>query len=199
MNDEQFERLVQAVQFAIDDRTEAPSIEQRPHWFQNTWATGPVVGSVQVEGVGEMKEVCASGCCLAGNVVLTAGGKFVSTPAEVLRWSQQQRPGVKGIEVPWLNQAVMPDGRMNEISDEAEALLGINRAVDCSAIGWDCEVPSFEEIDDHDVSRHDLFSGDNGIEDILHIASIAAKEYGYDLRSRLVGLDDLNLDEEVSW
>lgn len=199
MSDEEFERLVKAVQFAIDDRTEAPSMAQRPHWFQNTWATGPVVGSVQVEGVGEMKEVCASGCCLAGNVVATAGAKFVAAPSEVLRWSQQRRPGVTGqVEVPWLNQAVMPDGRLNEISDEAEALLGISRVVDCADIGWSCEAAA-EEGNEDGVWRHDLFSGDNGIEDILHIASIAAKLYGHDLRSRLVNVDKLNLVAEVSW
>lgn len=198
MNEEQFERLVKAVQFAIDDKTEAPSMEPRPHWFQNTWATGPVVGSVQVEGVGEMKEVCASGCCLAGNVVATAGAKFVATPSEVLRWSQQRRPGVTGqVEVPWLNQAVMPDGRMNEISDEAEALLGISRVVDCADIGWSCEAAAEQRTED-DVWCHDLFSGDNGIGDILHIASIAAKQYGHELRPRLAGLDKLDLDE-VTW
>lgn len=137
MNGEQFERLRSAVQWAVDnaayERGLAEAQPERAH-NQEVWAEGKVLeeraplpsafhmtmGNVvplSQSGYGmseHVSVVCPSALCLAGDVVLEAGGTFVV--------DESLRVGSAVI----VDDAIMPDGRFGRVVAFARDLLGLD-------------------------------------------------------------------------
>ena len=81
MDEKQFNRLQEAVQWATDDtRGEGTGA----HWNQGHWFEGNITGEVLPDGplywrgMAVMEVSCDSACCIAGQVVLREGDRFVA-------------------------------------------------------------------------------------------------------------------------
>lgn len=173
MDKQQFERLVSAVQWAVDDflREQGtlpdPALGSGPHWDQGVWSRGRVVDSVQVPG-GEMKVVCGTSFCLAGNIAAEAGDKFVVEPDRSLLDSDDIVA----------DTCLTAEGRLMMVMERAKQLLGIEYDV----------VPE-DALEGEDGSTW-LFDSENDIEHLVRLADIIAEQHGHPgLRDHLEHLD----------
>jgi len=151
------DRLNKAVQFAVDEYVRANTEGVRGMWDQGTWGRGEATEEKVTTNEGDVVQVvCNSGCCLAGNIVIGAGDKFVAPGTYA--------PGT----VVSVEECVTKDGEFRSVSDRAEELLDITS--------------SYVSNDDTDG---DLFGGDNDIDDVLRLARAMAEEHGQTLTVNL--------------
>lgn len=175
MNGEQALLLQRAVQWAIDE-VEADLDGSRSgsplQWNQEVWAQGVsrVGGSARTQtmelyGERVMVDVteaeCQTACCIAGNIVITAGDRVVSA-------------FLTGSEI--ANSPFRTDRRRNITLTHAvvggDSLVNIaNRAADLLGLDW----PDVEL----------LFSASNDIEDVVRYAVDIADDFGQALVLRI--------------
>lgn len=153
MNVIQFQRLQDAVQWAADVHDTPP--KEGVTWEQGTWFNGALDGIAPGLGGGEefhyVDVVCDSACCIAGNVVLNEGDKFV-VPSYAIGAFQKQGEEISA------EYCLSKDGEYDTIGNRARELLGIESR-----------------------ESNMLFSGESDIDMVIEIASDIARDYGHDL------------------
>lgn len=150
MNITQFQRLEAAVQWAADTYDTPP--KEGVSWQQAHWMEGALDGVVPDHGSHHFVDVvCDSSCCIAGNVVLNEGDKFV-VPEWNLGSYYNQGDTIQA------DYAYTKSGDLVTIGARARSLLGITQ-----------------------MESDALFNGDNGIDTVIRIASKIAGGYGHDL------------------
>lgn len=124
MDQKGFEKMQAAIQWAVD---EDRGSSEHLRWQQRTWVTGritdkvdnldPDIGMSGLYGMTVFRhEVCATSCCVAGNVVLANGDKF-------LTWTDSPYSYERGqIAVTWCTDE---NGERHTISQRARDLMGI--------------------------------------------------------------------------
>lgn len=162
-------RLNDAIQFAIDEHVATATNKDRPDlaltWDQTHWAKGFITDEVLPYDDGSrdtFRVVCATACCVAGNVVAQAGDKFVVT--ETFGY-----PLTAGRST-MAEVCVDRQGVHHEVSTRAIALLG---------------------VDATNEDGEDLFDGDNDIHEVIRIAQDIAEENGEVLAVDTTALDRL--------
>lgn len=125
MNIEALNRAVQWVidTYAIETGHLAPRSDNDEHrnWRQTVWGSGTATEErlqAALPGDRSVREfstvACTSGCCVAGDIVLDAGDKFV-TPYALT-------PGTTTI----VDHCISRDGVVSEIADRATQILGVD-------------------------------------------------------------------------
>lgn len=150
MDSTQFKRLEAAVQWAVDVHDNPP--KEGVRWEQSHWMEGALDGLVPNKSDMHFVDVvCDSSCCIAGNVVLNAGDKFV-VPEWNIGSAYSQGSTIQADYC--LNQ----DGELESINTRARELLGITLG-----------------------QSNALFAGENGIDEVINIAWGIANGYGFNL------------------
>lgn len=160
MKKQQFKRMQQAVQDAVDDhRRQSMGVKATHHqWHQGSWGSGTELGhEMQARNKnGNLRSVitvpitCGTTACIAGNGVINNGDKFV-VPKSAL---DQVELG-ESFEV---EKCVDLDGNLFNISSRARELFGL----EANEAEW-------------------LFGGGNDIEAVESIAEDLATKYGHTL------------------
>lgn len=149
------ELLRDAVEWA-----EAEAKKKSGKWDQNRWAVGPLAKRRLRDSEGILRPVikvtCGSSFCLAGNICASEGDRLVVS-------------GWRAIDGEVMADYAIPKGsrEVKSIRERACELLGVD-SVDV-------------EDDDGVHGFHDLFDGDNTIEDVRRIAELLAAEHGFKL------------------
>jgi hypothetical protein len=113
MEQKQFDLFEQGIQWVKDERDHP---EQRSGWqhVQSTWGWGKVMSKFGIKAKNSHQSwvpVCSSACCLAGNIVLTNGDKFVV------------QEGFQGdVNVDY---CLTPEGEVENIAERAKDLAGL--------------------------------------------------------------------------
>lgn len=131
MDTQQFARLQKAVQWAVDEHLIESNLmprkgEQTKRWDQDTWGQASytrerveVVHHDDYHAIHNWNLVqvdCGTTCCIAGNVVLDAGAKFVIPDRDFL--TPGERVGVE--------YCLTQDSKIKLIPDLARELLGVD-------------------------------------------------------------------------
>lgn len=160
------DRLNKAVQFAIDEHVlAAKGLESSSAltWGQQHWGRGDLTNEViESEGGRDVRVVCASSCCIAGNVIAQAGDKFVVDAEAYARIAPGQTISA--------DNCVTKDGILYEVPRRAMVLL---------------------DVDDVNTDEGDLFDGDSEIWDVIRMAQALAVEHGESLTVNTTALDAL--------
>ena len=165
-----FDRLQTAVQWTVDEDRERYEFEKTDeyakfgwdawwtqsvvHHDQESWGAGVLKkdGELFTSPIGTYTAVCPTAGCLAGNVVLASGEKFV------VSWPSSQADHIpEGLPVS-VSACWTADGDVDEISHRAQELMG---------------------IDSDDADR--LFEGENDVDAIVNIATEIAASWGFTL------------------
>lgn len=143
------ERLIRALRFAIAEHEWPERVKQNlaspvrtgPAWNQGTWGEA-VPDGVDTEhvtfdetdngpGYGQhyAPVQCASGCCLAGNITLTAGDRFAvevpdPTHVDLSAWLAQHIDDED--DVIEVSKVITREGAVLSIDERAEALLDLH-------------------------------------------------------------------------
>ena len=120
MDQKEFDRLQTATQWAVDEaKAERPAAEGHLYHDQDNWGYGKVtskaVSGKYAHAPFMARTVCASSCCLAGNIVLAEGDTFV-----VPDWSS----AVEG-QIVVVEYCMDATGTVHKIEDRALDLIGV--------------------------------------------------------------------------
>lgn len=176
MDTTQFARLQAAVQWSLDEHLHRQGILHRHgllsnsrgerRWNQATWADGRVTDEkimVPSESYTSAEDAtytvvevsCGSSCCIAGNIVASAGDKFV--------FDEEVEGEYEVADVIAVEYCVPKDGgRVVAIGERGAELLGLKHV--------------------YNEDGEDLFDGDNDIYKVINIATSLAAQDGHTLR-----------------
>lgn len=172
MDEKQEACFTETIQWVIDEakwRQDEENERSALEHDQNTWGegsigetefTGTVLRGTSDEATYGVRAVCGSACCVAGAAVLHAGDQFVireDKAQEVL--ANRQRRIEAGVEF-----AKPPTVAVSWCVDAEGNLHGIpERAADLMGLSWE--------------ESHELFNGDNTVNDIMRIAGDIARRH----------------------
>lgn len=165
------ELFATAIQWVIDearDKTEnpdtyyTPRTPGNPFHLQSLWGHG-VLGEQGLVGIirdqdgadvdrKEVTEVCATACCVAGNIILAHGDRMIVTRDYA---NKRAANGATEADASW---CIDSDGVIHGIPARAQELVGLSP--------WEEE---------------ELFQADSDVEEIVRIAGEVAGKRGWDL------------------
>jgi|SRR5262245_6635469 len=165
MDQKGFELFQSAVQWILDEKRATENrTKHDPIWHkQQFWATGELTDEeITVDQVGQqyllswhltqMRVVCPSSACLAGNIVVIHGDKMVADQYSV-RYGEQYSNGLVSADF-----CVNDKNQLFTIGTRAQQLIGITSQ-----------------------EASDLFRGGNSRKKVIEMATEIAKGYGFEL------------------
>jgi len=151
MEQKQFEVFQTAIQW-VKDEAERDYAPIGVRHDQATWGNGEIGTDRVMIGSVKYAAVCPSACCLAGNIVLVAGERFVYPVNDDLF-----DPTGACVTVDY---CVDDEGHLRQIPDRAAELAGLT---------------------DADLWDYNPFAPSHSAEDLISIAEKITKQHGYTL------------------
>jgi hypothetical protein len=115
MDKKQFKRLEKAVRWAVEENAKTKRSDLT--WDQEEWFAGALDGKAKVEGYHYVDVTCGSTCCIAGNVVVEAGDRFIVPDHFTERYEQGDMVTVE--------MCLTKKREVYSVETRAEHLLGI--------------------------------------------------------------------------
>lgn len=150
MDQKQFERMQTGIQWAVDEQRQHSNLRH----YQGLWAYGIIKGPVDTNEVittsnvygtqVQVTEVCATACCLAGNVVIAHGDRIVEYVFE---------NGLEGRTTD-ANHCLDGEGNLRKIATRAKELMGLTDVEAQVLFSGDNSVDALIRTGEHIAARH---------------------------------------------